>query len=189
MPAKSGSRLSVAEIGERFRELTLLMYTTSVPLDELREQVYPYLAPDVEFIDPWIRARGAGKFRIGLLGFHCAFLFDFDIFQINVSMNERGDGGRVLVDGVMNLRQLRVYTYPLRTLLVYDFVMTKGGEGFEITRQEEMWSFGDMIQNAPLIGTCYEGFRFVSGYFFAGFFWLSCVVATRIPWSKQFQRS
>jgi len=189
MSATSGSELGVAELEERFREFTLLMYTTSVPLDELSVRVVPYLAPNIEFIDPVIRARGAEKFRIGLLGFHCAFRFDFDIFQLNVSMSERGDRGRALVDGVMNLRQLRVYTYPLRTILAFDFVMTGRGEGFEITRLEEIWSFGDLIQNAPLLGTLYAGFRFLSGYFFTGFFWLSCAAATRLPWSKQFQRS
>ncbi len=76
----------------------------------------PYLAPDVTFTDPWLTAHGRGRFRIGLRGFHCVIRFDFDIFQLAVTLNERGDGGRVIVDGVMNLRQLRFYTYPLRTI-------------------------------------------------------------------------
>ncbi len=185
---RSTTKLSVEELEERFRELILLMYTTSVRLDELRERVYPYLAADVAFVDPWIRARGGDKFRTGLLGFHCAFLFDFDITQLRVTMNGHG-GGRMIVDGVMNLRQIPSYTYPLRAILVCDFVLTQGGTRFEITSLEEMWSFADMIQNVPLFGSAYQGFRFVSGYFFTGFFWLSRVVATRLPWSKQFQGS
>ncbi len=123
-------------------------------------------------MDPWIRARGGDKFRTGLLGFHCAFLFDFDITQLRVTMNGHG-GGRMIVDGVMNLRQIPSYTYPLRAILVCDFVLTQGGTRFEITSLEEMWSFADMIQNVPLFGSAYQGFRFVSGYFFTGFFWLS----------------
>jgi len=91
----------------------------------------------------------------------------------------------VIVDGIMNLRQLRFYTYPLRTILVFDFVMTDGGQSFRIVNHEEMWSFADMIQNAPLVGRFYEGFRFMAGYFFTAAFWLSCAVKTRLPSATQ----
>lgn len=172
--------LGVAELEERFRELTLLMYDTSVPIPTLEERVYPYLAPDIEFVDPWILARGRGKFETGLRGFHCVIRFDFDIFQLAVRMNERGDGGRAMVDGVMNLRQLRFYTYPLRTILVYDFRLTEGDGALQITRLEEMWSFADMIANAPLVGRLYDGvFRRGAGYFFTAMFWLSCALVER----------
>ena len=76
----------------------------------------------------------------------------------------------------MNLRQLRVYTYPLRTMLVIDFVITEGAPGLQLTRLEEMWSYGDMIQNVPLLGQIYGVSRFFAGYFFAGLFWLGCAV-------------
>jgi len=171
--------LGVREIEDRFTQLTLLMYDTSVPRRVLEEQVYPHLGPTIEFVDPWILARGRRKFITGLRGFHCAIRFTFDIFQINVQMNEQGNGGRVLVDGVMNLNQLVIYTYPLRTILAYDFTMTKGGESFQITRLEEMWSYADMIQNVPLLGKLYNASRVVGGYFFTGLFWLACAVRER----------
>jgi hypothetical protein len=167
---------SAAEIEARLRELTLLMYDTSVPLATLEERVYPSLSPSIAFIDPWIVARGARKFEVGLRGFHCAIRFDFDIFQLGVQLNERGDGGRAIVDGVMNLRQLRVYTYPLRTILVIDFVITEETPILRITRLEEMWSYGDMIANLPLLGRIYDVSRFFGGYFFTGLFWLACVL-------------
>jgi hypothetical protein len=187
-PSPDASQISVRKLEERFYRLTKLMYTTSVPLSTLEEEVVPYLAPNIQFVDPWLRARGSGKFRTGLRGFHCTFYFDFSIFQLNIQLNEQRDGGRVIVDGVMNLRQLRFYTYPLRTILVYDFKMTEGGRSFQITNLEEMWSVADMIQNAPILGRFYEGFRFVSGYFFTTMFWLSYAVTTRLPWRRQGDR-
>jgi len=163
------------------------MYDTSVSLSELQEQVYPYLSKDIRFVDPFIRARGRNKFQVGLRGFHCAFLFDFRIDELRATLNERGDGGRVIVDGVMNLRSLRVYSYPLRTILVYEFVLTQGGCSLEITSQEEMWSVGDLAQNAPVLGPLYDGWRFLSGYFFTAMFWLSCALATRLPWARHYR--
>lgn len=179
-------RLGVAELERRFAELTHLMYDTRVSPERLEERVHPYLSPDIEFVDPWVHTRGGPVFRAGLRGFHCLFRFDFDLFQLHVQMNERGDGGRVLADGVMNLRQLVVYTYPLRTLLVYDFALTEGGASFVITRQEEMWSLGDMLQNLPFVGPIYDLGRRAWGSFFGVAFGAACAVKTRLsrPWSR-----
>jgi len=174
----------VAELEERFRALTLLMYDTSVPIPVLEERVYPHLAPDVLFTDPWVIVRGRRRFEIGLCGFHTIIRFDFDISQLAVELDGRG-GGRVLVDGVMNLRQLGFYTYPLRTLLRYDFVLTEGGTSFQVTRLEEMWSFGDLIANTPLVGRFYDWvFRPSAGRFFLAVFWLSHVPWRRAPPSR-----
>jgi hypothetical protein len=166
----------VVAIEERLRELTLLMYDTSVPIPVLEERVVPYLAPDIEFVDPWLVARGRERFETGLRGFHCVIRFDFDISQLSVALDARGEGGRAVVDGVMNLRQLRFYTYPLRTILVYEFTVAAGE--LQIRRLEEMWSFGDMIQNAPLlVGRLYRSaFRPAAGAFFTAFFRLSCAL-------------
>lgn len=177
----NASQMSARKLEERFSRLSQLMYTTSVPLSTLEDEVVPYLAPNIEFVDPWVRVRGGAKIRTGLRGFHCIIHFDFDVFQLNVQLNEARDGGRVIIDGVMNLRQLRFYTYPLRTILVYDFVMTDEGRSFQVTKLEEMWSFGDLIQNAPVLGRFYEGFRFVSGYVILSIFWLGCAITTRLP--------
>lgn len=171
--------LPVAEtqIEALFRELTLLMYDTSVPLSTLSERVNPYLSPDIVFVDPWVHVRGRRRFEIGLRGFHCVIHFDFTISQLAAQLDESGRRGRVLVEGVMNLRQLRVYTYPLRTILVYDFVLTEQDPGLLITKVEEMWSFGDMIENLPLVGRLYDGlFRRFFGAFFTRMFWLSCAL-------------
>jgi hypothetical protein len=168
--------MSQSPMEDRFRELTLLMYDTSVPIPVLEERVLPYLAPDIEFLDPWVDVHGKRTVEIGLRGFHCVIRFDFDIFQIAVTMNDRGDGGRAIVDGVMNLRQLVFYTYPLRTILVFDFTLRDGE--IQVHRLEEMWSFGDMIANAPLfIGRLYTRlYRPSCGYFFTAMFWLSCAL-------------
>jgi len=177
--------LTVDDLRDRFVVLTRLMYDTRVPLGVLEREVVPFLAPDIEFVDPWVHIRGRRIFRVGLRGFHCTFQFDFDVAQAAVQLNEAGDGGRAIVDGVMNLRSVLVYTYPLRTTLVYDFVVTDGGKSFQITRQDEMWSFGDMLRNLPVIGPMYDAARAGWGYFFAGMFWASCAVVTRVHPSKR----
>ena len=180
----TSKRLGVHELERRFTELTQLLYTTSVPAPELREKVYPYLAPTIVFRDPWVRGSGLQQFWVGLRGFHAVIRFDFDIAQLAVQLDERGDGGRVLVDGVMNLRQLVVYSYPLRTQLVYEFELTPDGESFQITSLEEMWSLGDFIANAPGVGLAYEGFRWASGYFFTAMFWLAATVVEKLPYGR-----
>jgi hypothetical protein len=177
----SSKKLGVRELERRFTEMTQLLYTTSVPVSELREKVYPHLAPTIVFRDPWVRGSGLQQIWVGLRGFHAVIRFDFDIYQLAVELNERGDGGRVLVDGVMNLRQLVVYTYPLRTQLVYEFDLSPDGESFQVTSLEEMWSLGDFIANAPGVGVAYEGFRWASGYFFTAMFWLAATVVEKLP--------
>ena len=173
--------MTPTELESRIREVSQLMYDTSVSLPTLRAKVEPYLSPDIIFVDPWLRAHGAGKFKVGLHGFHSVIRFDFDIFQmcarIDEPVDEAARRGRVVIDGVMNLRQLRVYTYPLRTILTYDVVLTEGEPGFQIVEITEMWSFGDMIANVPLVGRVYDDvFRPAAGYFFTGAFWLSTVL-------------
>jgi hypothetical protein len=185
VPQRRHDGLTEAELEDRFRTLTLLMYDTSVPIPVLEERVYPHLAPDILFTDPWVIVRGRRRFEIGLRGFHRIICFDFDIFQLAVELDGNG-GGRVLVDGVMNLRQLVFYTYPLRTLLRYDFTLTEDGRAFHVTRLEEMWSFGDLIANTPLVGEVYDRvFRPVAGRFFLAIFWLSGVLLRPRPasWS------
>jgi hypothetical protein len=170
-----GQKLGVDELKARFTELTHLLYDTSVPVAVLREKVYPHLAEDITFRDPWVRGSGLAQIWTGLRGFHAIIRFTFDILQITVNLDDRGRG-RVLVDGVMNLNQLVVYTYPLRTILVYEFEISPDGESFQITSLEEMWSLGDLIQNVPVVGRAYEVFRWTSGYIITGLFWISATV-------------
>ena len=125
----------------------------------LDEEVLPYLAPDVAFTDPWQHGVGRENYRLGLAGFHCMFHFDFEIHQLDVQLDRHHRKGRALVDGVMNLRQLSwLYTYPLRTFLVYDFTLADSGAERRpiIQAHEEMWSLGDMIEALPLAGWVYK---------------------------------
>jgi hypothetical protein len=177
MMDRAAPRLDVPELSRRFTRLTRLLYDTSVPTSVLREEVYPYLAPDIEFWDPWVRASGRRHFWTGLKGFHAVIRFDFRISQLAVQLNERGDGGRVMVDGVMNLNQLVVYTYPLRTILVYEFTILPDGQRLQVTSLEEMWSFGDLIENVPGLKRPYEVYRRFFGYLFGGMFWIAATAA------------
>jgi hypothetical protein len=169
IPMSNGEQELVRELEERFRRLTELLYDTRVPSHVLDEEVLPFLAENVRFTDPWQQAEGREIYRRGVAGFHCMFSFDFDIFQINVQLEEGYVGGRAIVDGVMNLKQLSwLYTYPLRTILVYDFTLvsasaTGGDVKPLIHSHEEMWSLGDMIAAIPLVG------RFYTSVFRKGF--------------------
>lgn len=156
-----GERALVQKLEERFRRMTELLYDTRVPSHVLDEEVLPFLAENVRFTDPWQQAEGRETYRRGVAGFHCMFSFDFDIFQLNIQLEEGGVGGRAIVDGVMNLKQLSwLYTYPLRTILVYDFTLVSSGVSGGDVRplvhvHEEMWSLGDMIAAIPGVGRLY----------------------------------
>lgn len=162
-------------IEEKFRRIIILQYTTDTPLKQLEEEVEPYLGRDITFKDPWQEGSGRELYKLGLKGFHCMFNFDFELLQITVDYNEKKKEGRVLADGIMHLKQFKriiSYSYPLRTFLVYNFVVSKIDSekkivSFEIKMHDEMWSLGDMIENAPLIGGIYRwGFRrlFAAGF-------------------------
>ncbi|MEP7124772.1 MAG: hypothetical protein ABJE95_27840 [Byssovorax sp.] len=166
-------KVGLPDLSRRFTDLTNLLYDTAIPVAVLQEKVYPYLAPDIQFRDPWVKTSGLRHFWTGLQGFHAVIRFDFRILQLAVQMNERGDGGRVLVDGVMNLNQLVIYTYPLRTMLVYEFTMLPDGQRLQITSLEEMWSFGDLIENTPGMKRPYEKYRRFFGNLFGGMFWVA----------------
>jgi hypothetical protein len=84
------------------------------------------------------------------------FHFTFDTYQLGVQLRPPSPGtaegapieGRCIVDGMMNLQQFSwIYTFPLRTIVIYNFRLLENGEDgiggkeprFEIYRQEEMW--------------------------------------------------
>jgi hypothetical protein len=158
-PTRGGELALIQQLEERFRRMTLLLYDTSVPARVLDEEVVPFLAEDVSFTDPWQRGAGRETYRRGAVGFHCMFSFDFDIHQLNVQLEEGHEKGRAIVDGVMNLKQFSwLYTYPLRTILVFDFTLVRTPEGDVrplVHTHEEMWSFGDMIAAVPGVGWVY----------------------------------
>jgi hypothetical protein len=152
----------IRELEERFRHLTDLLYDTRVSPQQLEDQVLPLLAEQVTFKDPWQVGVGRDKYTVGMKGFHAMFDFRFEFHQVGVALDARATGGRALVDGVMHLRQSsRVFTYPLRTILRYDFTLAPHGEAavplLQITAHEEMWSLGDMIESLPVVGRIYAG--------------------------------
>ncbi|KAL9657825.1 hypothetical protein ABK040_013162 [Willaertia magna] len=172
-------KLSIKELEEKFKELTLLFYTTKVKHKELDQKAMPYVDENVTFTDPWQTDSGIQVFWTQLKGFHSIIFFDFTILSLNVTLNENKQGGRVVVDGWMNLQQFkRIYTYPLRTILVYDFVITGEGKSFKITDLEEIWSFADLIEQIPIVGFFYNLFRWGAGYFFTFIFWLGTLFAS-----------
>lgn len=154
---------TIQKLEAQFRQIVLLQYDTSVPVSQVDVALEPYLDENVSFKDPWQTAQGKQLYQTGQKGFHCLFFFHLEITQLNVTLNKAGTQGRTLVDGVMYLRQFGwLFTYPLRTLLVYDFTVQKSQVGkvqFLITHHEEMWSLGDMVENLPGMRQCYKRFR------------------------------
>lgn len=165
----------IEELESRLWRISQSLYDTRVSEEQLEEEVLPWLAADVRFTDPWQQGQGIEVYRKGAAAFHSMFKFDFDVFQLNVQLNEHARTGRGIVDGVMNLRQVSwLYTYPLRTILVYDFTLldeNRGDVRFQIHKHEEMWSLGDMIEAVPGVGWLYgKVFRraFSRGFLAAG---------------------
>jgi hypothetical protein len=152
----------IHELEAKFRHLTDLLYDTRVSPQRLEDEVLPHLTEQVTFKDPWQVASGRDQYAVGMKGFHAMFDFRFEFHQVCVSLDAQASGGRALVDGVMHLRQSsRVFTYPLRTILRYDFTLESSAEAtgpvVQITAHEEMWSLGDMIEALPLVGRIYAG--------------------------------
>ena len=167
---------------ERFRKVSELLYDTQVPADVLDEEVMPFVGEDIVFVDPWQTGGGREVYRRGAAGFHCMLRFDFDITQINIQLDEGQRQGRAIVDGIMNLKQLSwLYTYPLRTILVYDFTLEASSEDGALTpvihKHEEMWSLGDMIEAVPGVGWVYA--RLFRPAFSRGFLAASAFCARR----------
>ncbi|WP_437304064.1 hypothetical protein [Sorangium sp. So ce388] len=170
-------RLGLADLEKCFRRLALLMYDTSVPAATLEKEVYPYLSPGIEFVNPWRRVRGVETYRVDLSGARGGARFDLDISQLHVQLSEPRHAGRTLVDSTMHLRLSPRRSSPVRMILTYDFDLIDAGERFQITRHEEMWSFGDILRSAPLIGRSYDVVRSCSGYLFTGAVLLSRALA------------
>lgn len=155
-------RALTQQLEDTFRRLTMRLYDTSVPAEVLDDEVRPYLAEDVTFIDPWQQGSGRRNYRLGAAGFHCMFRFDFELAQVNVMLADDQRSGRAIVDGVMQLRQFApLLVYPLRTILVYEFTLVQPADGGApplpvIHRHEEMWSFADMLAAMPGLGAFYS---------------------------------
>jgi hypothetical protein len=149
----------IEELESRLWRISQSLYDTRVSEEQMEEEVIPWLADDIRFTDPWQQGEGLDAYRNGAAAFHAMFNFDFDVFQLNVQLNEHARTGRGIVDGVMNLRQVGwLFTYQLRTILVYDFTLLEEPRGdvrFLIQHHEHMWSLGDMIEAVPGLGWIY----------------------------------
>jgi hypothetical protein len=184
----------IRALEERFRALSLMLYDTTVPPEQVDREILSYLDENVRFVDPWQEASGKEKYRLGAAGFHSMFHFDFELLQVEVRVDDDGRKGRAIVDGVMKLRQLRIYTYPLRTILTYEFTVsdpTPTDPRFLIHTHVEMWSLGDMIEALPAVGWLYKNvFRRGFSYGFLGASFLSSRLrGVRLPRSTDRQSS
>ena len=177
----------IHELEAHFKRLIHALYDTDVPAPEVDAQVRPWLDEHVSFVDPWQHGVGLAKYRLGLAGFHTLFKFHFELAQLNVSLDPVSGQGRALADGIMQLKLLEpIHVYPLRTILVFDFVVTDPGVTgevkFLIKTHEEMWSFADMIAALPALGWVYRQlFRpgFARGFLAAS--WLSARAKGVLP--------
>ena len=169
MPGKDSQHaqarsLLAEKIATRITEITNILYNTEVTPQDM-EPLHHYFSKDVYFKDPWQQGGGIEKYVAGMNGFHSMLNFDFTDFQAAVTLEEKKRGcnyieGRAMVDGMMQLRQFSwLYTYPLRTILVYKLrVFLDEGTGdvmhakkddipFQIYFHEEMWSLGGIPSN------------------------------------------
>ncbi len=64
----------IDRLKKKFCEINELLYTTSVPCDELERKVLPYIADDVIFKDPWQEGGDKQMYTIGMKG-ACVCLF------------------------------------------------------------------------------------------------------------------
>lgn len=58
----------IQKLEKKFREINDLLYTTSVPNEDLEEKVLPYVAKDVIFRDPWQEGGNKTFYSIGMKG-------------------------------------------------------------------------------------------------------------------------
>ena len=179
-------RTLIANLEDRFRAISALLYDTSIDTLRVDAEIAPLLADDVRFVDPWQSGTGKANYRLGAAGFHAMFRFVLDIHQVGVQLSDDGQTGRAIVEGVMNLRPLgKPFTYPLRTILIYEFAVTDANShvpGVRIHAHEEMWSIADMITALPLTGWVYRhAFRpaFSRGFLAAS--WLTARARGMLP--------
>lgn len=160
MDARFSRRSARGALEAHFARISRLLYDTRVGPDVLDREVMPSIADDVTFTDPWQSDSGRAAYRLGLDGFHRLFRFHFEAAQVSVQLDPDARSGRAMVDGVMQLEALApLYTFPLRTMLVYRFSLDADGAP-KIHAHEEHWSVGDLIAALPLVGRLYaSGFR------------------------------
>ncbi|KAF0974867.1 hypothetical protein FDP41_006341 [Naegleria fowleri] len=176
--SKGQPTFQTEDLEKRFSSLTHLIYNTQTKVQDLDEHVAPFLDEHVSYEDPFQFVSGKNTVLTQLKGCHLSMFFESKIEQLDIQMKENQEGGRVLIDAWMNMNQFKwiIGTFPIRTILVYDFVMINEGSSFLITNLKEMWSLGDVIEQIPFIGWCFNLFRHGGGWFFTFFFFLCSVV-------------
>jgi hypothetical protein len=58
----------IQKLEKKFAQINNLLYTTSVPNDELETKVLPFIADDVIFKDPWQEGGNKNFYQIGMKG-------------------------------------------------------------------------------------------------------------------------
>ncbi len=173
------------KLATKLSTITNLLYDTEVTPETLVRQVRNHLADDIYFKDPWQEGGGVDRYILGMKGFHAMLNFTFNTYQVGVTLEEKKSGqhfreARAMIDGVMNLQQFSwIYTYPLRTILVYK-LRVYDDEHFEIYRHEEMWSFGGILHltSSLLISLLFHLFTFYP--FFSFFLFLLLLLSSGV---------
>jgi len=185
-------------LNKEFRDIVHMQYHTDIDPMEIETKLAHKIAQAITFRDFWQIGQGRDSYLMGLKGFHTMLKLRFKIIQSNIQLRNISNdiklhrykkeheemkmakcAGRFMADGIMYLHLLEKIgiVYPLRTILVYDFLITRLSPedrevDYVITHHEEMWSLSDMIEAIPGIGRIYDGFRrlFCFGFLTASFF-------------------
>ena len=102
-------------------EVAQLQYDTAASGERVLARLRGHLHEHVRFTDPWQSGHGRDLYALGLGGFHAMFRFELTpVHQVAATVSADLRRARVMVDGVMQLRSLRCYVYPLRVVLAYE---------------------------------------------------------------------
>jgi hypothetical protein len=66
--SKINNSALISALEDKFAELNELLYTTSVPNEQLERRVLPYIADDVIFRDPWQEGGHKAMYAIVMKG-------------------------------------------------------------------------------------------------------------------------
>lgn len=163
----------LAEIERHVTLMIQMLYDTTYSTKELDEHVFKYCSEQITFQDPWQTPKGLPNYRGQFNGLrNLKIKFEFDRKQIGFQWNN--SGGRAMAEGIFTTTVWFPFLrFPLRVISIHDFVLTnETDKGFIVYNHEELWSFAEMILEIPLVGRCYNAFRWFAARVFARLFGL-----------------
>jgi len=158
-------------IEEHLVAIVQMLYDSSYSIETLDEQVFRYCSDRITFVDAWQTPKGMDNYRGQFNGLrNMGIKFEFDRRQYGTQW--RKEGGRFICEGWFTTTVwLPWLRFPLRTFSIHEFVLTdQNDKGFLIYNHEELWSFTEMLEKMPIVGTLYNGFRWFAARFFAASF-------------------